>query len=72
MVGSMDDKSSHHGSGVVKPNGLDLDRSRRIALAEVDNAKFSFVVLQSSSSVAIIDFSGPSAGFTPKSVLSLA
>jgi len=46
MVGSVDDKSSHHGSSVVKSNGFDLDRSRRNALAEVDNAKFSFVVLR--------------------------
>ncbi|KAL9714364.1 hypothetical protein Ac2012v2_002676 [Leucoagaricus gongylophorus] len=42
MVGSVDDKSSHHGSSVVKSNGFDLDRSRRNALAEVDNAKFSW------------------------------
>jgi len=70
-VGSMDDKSSHQGSSVVKSNGLDLDRNRRIALAEVDNAKFSFVILESSSVVPIIDFCGLSAGFTPKSVLSL-
>jgi len=68
----MDDKSSHHGSSVGKSNGLDLDRSRRIALAEVDNAKFSSVAPQSSSAVTIIDFSGLLAGFTPKSVLSLA
>jgi len=72
MNSSMDDKSSHHGSSVVKPNGLDLNRSRRTALAEVDNAKFSFVALQLSSLVTIIDFSGLSAGFTPKSVSSLA
>ena len=70
MVGSVDDKSSHHGSSVVKSNGFDLDRSRRNALAEVDNAKFSFVALQISVAI-MIDFSGLSAGSTPKSVLSL-
>ncbi|KXN88480.1 Inorganic phosphate transporter PHO84 [Leucoagaricus sp. SymC.cos] len=42
---SADEKSSNNGTNDLKPitsHELDLDRSRRAALAEVDNAKFSW------------------------------
>lgn len=43
---SVDEKSSNHESDVKGPNdSLVLDRNRRAALAEVDNAKFSLVSL---------------------------
>jgi len=53
MVGIVDEESSYHGS---KSNGLYLDRSRRDALAEVDNAKFSFVALRIWFLITIIEF----------------
>ncbi|KAF5359520.1 hypothetical protein D9756_003148 [Leucocoprinus leucothites] len=44
MSHSVDEKSSNHDSGVAKVNtgSFDMDKSRRAALAEVDNAKFSW------------------------------
>jgi hypothetical protein len=46
-MASVDEKSSNNGSTEAKGNpsggAFDLDQSRRAALAEVDNAKFSYV-----------------------------
>jgi len=52
MFGIVDEESSYHGSS---SNGLYLDRSRRDALAEVDNAKFSFVALRIWFLITIIE-----------------
>lgn len=46
MIGSAEENSSYHGSSVIKSNKLSLGRSRQVALAEVDNARFSFVALR--------------------------
>ncbi|KAL9709713.1 hypothetical protein Ac2012v2_006765 [Leucoagaricus gongylophorus] len=42
MVGSAEENSSYNGSSVIKSNKLSLGRSRQVALAEVDNARFSW------------------------------
>jgi hypothetical protein len=51
---SVDDKSSNEVKGDLS-EGMTLDRARRAALAEVDNAPFSYVALLFFSAATRLD-----------------
>lgn len=71
-MASVDEKSSNHESGDVKANSSDgfvLDRNRRAALAEVDNAKFSFVFSSFLTGTCSVDHPYLTVGSMPKFAL---